>query len=69
MFNAINDDVSYFDVIEIWYIIPVIIIIVPLVYFIRVKVFNPLDNMSSEELEKELSVRNTIWDSFKDLFR
>ncbi len=69
LISTINDDVSFTDVVEIWFLIPVMAVIVPLVYLIRAKIFTSMHNPSLEEIEYELQNKKSIFSHFKDIFR
>lgn len=66
---AINDDVKFSDEIEIWFLIPIMAVIVPLVYLIRAKIFASMHNPTLEEIEYELQNKKNIFTHFRDLFR
>lgn len=66
---VINDDIRYTDIVEIWYLIPIMAIIVPIVYLIRVKLFASIHDPNMEQFEKELGIRRGVWGQIKDLFR
>lgn len=66
---VINDDVKFTDEVEIWYLIPLMSIIVPLVYLIRAKIFASMHNPTLEEIEYELQNKKNIFTHFRDLFR
>lgn len=57
------------DEVELFYMIPVMMVIVPMVYLIRAKVFNRMRGDNLREFEEELKQKRTIWDELKDLFR
>jgi len=67
--SIFNDDLRYFDNVEIWYLIPVMCFIVPLVYLIRAKIFYNMHNPTLEEIELELQQRKSLFQHFKDIFR
>ncbi|HIB37754.1 MAG TPA: hypothetical protein EYO36_09375 [Mesonia sp.] len=69
LISTINDDVSFTDVVEIWFLIPVMAVIVPLVYLIRAKIFASMHNPTLEEIEIELQHKKNIFSHFRDLFR
>ena len=69
LISAINDDVKITDIVEIWFLIPVMAIIVPLVYLIRAKIFASMHNPTLEEIEYELQNKKNIFSHFRDLFR
>ncbi|WP_461534051.1 hypothetical protein [Sinomicrobium sp.] len=55
LFHVINDDVEYIDETEIYYLIPIMFIIIPIVYFIRIKLFDKLVNgIDMKKLDREL---------------
>lgn len=66
---VINDDVKFTDEVEIWFLIPLMSIIVPLVYLIRAKIFASMHNPTLEEIEYELQNKKNIFTHFRDLFR
>lgn len=68
LWNIINQSKSI-DVVELIYMIPVMLIVVPMVYLIRAKLFSRIRNMDSEEFEEDLYKERTMWDELKDLFR
>lgn len=57
------------DVVELYYMIPVMLVLIPMVYLIRAKVFNRMRGDNLREFEEELKQKRTIWDELKDLFR
>lgn len=57
------------DEVEIYYILPMMMILVPSVYLIRAKLFDKVRGKNLAELEEELSKPMTLWDQFKDLFK
>ncbi|UNY98159.1 hypothetical protein MQE36_13825 [Zhouia spongiae] len=53
--SAINDDFHIIDDFSIYYVIPVMMIIIPIVYLIRVKIFDKVvHGIDLKEIEKEL---------------
>ncbi|MFK7748185.1 MAG: hypothetical protein AB8B65_07335 [Kordia sp.] len=40
IFSILNDDKKYIDELEIYWLIPIMMIIIPIVYFIRIKLFD-----------------------------
>lgn len=69
MFNVLNDDVQYFDVVELWYVFPMILIIVPFMYLIRAKLFEEINDESLEEFEERIGAKRNIFQQIGDLFR
>jgi hypothetical protein len=67
--SALNDDIRFSDVVEIWFLIPIMCVIVPLVYLIRAKIFYSMHNPTLEEIELELQQKKSIFSHFKDIFR
>jgi len=69
LFNVINDDKSFVDEVEIWWLLPIMLIIVPLIYLIRAKLFAKIRGKDLESFEAELMAKKNIWGQIKDLFR
>lgn len=54
LFNLINDDVSFADEVEIWWLLPIMFVIIPFVYLIRAKLFDKIRGNDLEAFEKEI---------------
>jgi len=53
--NVINDEAQTFDEVEIYFVIPVMMIIIPIVYFIRIKLFDKyVYGIDLEQIDAEL---------------
>jgi hypothetical protein len=57
------------DEIELYYVFPIMMIIIPSVYLIRAKLFNTLRGTDLEAFEEELGAKKTLLQQLKDLFR
>ena len=57
------------DEIELYYVFPIMMIVVPSVYLIRAKLFNTLRGTDLKAFEEELGANKTILQQLKDLFR
>jgi di/tricarboxylate transporter len=57
------------DEVELLYMIPVMLIIIPAVYLIRAKVFNRLRGDDLKAFEEDLKKKRTLLDELKELFR
>lgn len=57
------------DELEIYYIIPLMMIIVPFVYLIRAKLFAKVRGNDLQTFEEELGQKRSMWQQIKDLFR
>ena len=57
------------DEVELLYMIPIMLIIIPAVYLIRAKVFSRVRGDDMRAFEEELKTKRTLWDELKDLFR
>ena len=68
LWGVINENWGL-DELEIYYLIPLMIILVPAVYLIRAKLFNSVRGNNLETFEEDLLVRKTLWEQIKDLFR
>ncbi len=67
----LNDDLKYVDDNQIYYLIPIMAVVIPTIYLIRARIFNRINeaNKSLEELEEEfkLSPKN-FWGKVKEYF-
>ncbi|EIJ40224.1 hypothetical protein JoomaDRAFT_3278 [Galbibacter orientalis DSM 19592] len=53
--SSLNDDIRYIDEFEIYYIIPVMMIVIPIVYLIRLKLFDKVvHGIDLDKIDKEL---------------
>ncbi len=68
LWAVINQNTSP-DEIELIYILPLMMIIVPLVYLIRAKLFSKIRGNDLAQFEEELGRKQTIWEQITDLFR
>ena len=57
------------DEIELFYVFPIMMIVVPSVYLIRAKLFNTLRGTDLKAFEEELGNKKTLLQQLKDLFR
>ena len=63
--NESND----FDEVELFYILPLMMILIPFVYVIRAKLFAKIRYNDTTSFEEELSQKRSTWQQIKDLFR
>ncbi|MEZ4857796.1 MAG: hypothetical protein R2781_03210 [Flavobacteriaceae bacterium] len=57
------------DELELYYIIPLMMVLVPFVYLIRAKLFAKVRGNDLKSFEKELGQTRTLWQQIKDLFQ
>ncbi len=57
------------DEVEILYLIPLMMVVIPFVYLIRAKLFNKIREDNLESFEEELMQKRSLWQQIKDLFR
>ncbi len=57
------------DVVELYYLLPLMMIVIPAVYVVRAKLFAKIHNNDLKSFEEELAKEKTIWQQIKDLFR
>tara|TARA_B100000795_G_scaffold233656_1_gene192495 strand:- start:13 stop:540 length:528 start_codon:yes stop_codon:yes gene_type:complete len=57
------------DEIELYYVFPIMMVIIPSVYLIRAKLFNTLRGTDLEAFEEELGANKTLLQQLNDLFR
>lgn len=69
LITVLNDDVQYFDLVEIWYVFPMMLVIVPFIYLIRAKLFTEIHGGDLEEFEDKLGAKRNILQQIGDLFR
>ncbi|MEM6722161.1 MAG: hypothetical protein AAF611_22730 [Bacteroidota bacterium] len=56
LISIINDDVQSVDEVEIYYVLPVMMIIVPIVYWIRIKLFDKhVHGIDLKKIDAELA--------------
>ena len=68
LWGVINENQGL-DELELYYILPLMMVVVPFVYLIRAKLFNQMRNESLESFEEELTTKRSFWQQIKDLFR
>tara|TARA_R100000353_G_scaffold176127_1_gene149532 strand:- start:27281 stop:27595 length:315 start_codon:yes stop_codon:yes gene_type:complete len=68
LFSVINDDVGIVDEVEIWWLFPIMLFIIPLVYLIKAKLANSMKEHDLKSFEEELSQQKSFWQQLKDLF-
>lgn len=69
LFSVINDDASFVDEVEFWWVFPIMLVIIPLVYLTRAKIFSKMNVIDDKTFENELSKKRTVVEQIKDLFR
>mgnify|MGYP003150436762 CR=1 FL=1 len=57
------------DELEIYFVLPLMMILVPLVYLVRAKLFNKIRGTDLKSFEEDLLVKKTMWQQIRDLFR
>ena len=68
LWNIINQSINI-DVVELIYMIPVMLVVIPMVYLIRAKLFSRIRDVDLKEFEEDLYKERTMWDELRDLFR
>jgi len=68
LWGVINESQNL-DELELIYILPLMMILVPAVYLIRAKIFNSVRGTDLRSFEEDLLVKKTFWQQIKDLFR
>lgn len=60
---------NYFvDELEIVYVIPIMLVIIPFVYLIRAKLFSRMRHDDLKSFEEDLLHKKSMWQQFKELF-
>ena len=66
---VINDDGDFVDEFQLYFLIPIMAIVIPSIYLIRAKMFNRITSQSMQDLEDEYRVGpRSVWDKVKDYF-
>lgn len=68
-FLTIINQSNGIDEVELIYIIPLLLILVPAVYLIRAKLFSKIRGNDLDQFEAELGTQRTFWQQILDLFR
>lgn len=68
LWGVINES-NQLDELELIYLFPLMMFLVPLVYLIRAKLFAKVRGNDLESFEAELMEKKTAWQQIKDLFR
>jgi len=68
LFSVVNDDAGFVDEVEIWWLLPIMLVIIPFVYLIRAKLYNKLSDNDLKSFEEDLGAEKNIWRQIKDLF-
>ena len=68
LWGLINENGGY-DEIELIYILPLMMVIIPFVYLIRAKLFNSVRGDDLQSFEEELGKNKSVLGQIKDLFR
>lgn len=68
LFSIINENYNV-DEVEIFYLIPLMMILVPFVYLIRAKMFSEMRKDDLKSFEEDLLQKKSFWQQIKELFR
>jgi len=68
LWGLINEN-SMLDELELYYVLPLMMILIPFVYVIRAKLFDKVRGDNLQSFEEELSQKRTTWEQIKDLFQ
>jgi len=68
LWGIINES-NNLDELELYYLIPLMMVLVPAVYLIRAKLFNKVRGDDLKKFEEDLMAKKSMWQQFKDLFR
>ncbi len=66
---AIINESGNYDELELLYLLPLMMILIPIVYVIRAKLFDKVRGDDLKSFEEELGQKRTAWQQIKDLFR
>lgn len=68
LWGIINQN-NNLDELELYYVFPLMVVIVPFVYLIRAKLFSKVRGNDLTSFEQELGTQKSVWGQIKDLFR
>jgi len=68
LWGVLNES-NNLDSLELYYIFPLMLIVVPSVYLIRAKIFNKMRDQDLRSFEEELGAKRSVWQQIRDLFR
>ncbi|MGO3183717.1 MAG: hypothetical protein ACTIJ9_12890 [Aequorivita sp.] len=68
LFSIIKQNYNV-DEVEIIYVIPIMLVVIPSVYLIRAKLFSQMRNDDLKSFEEDLLQKKSIWGQIKELFR
>ena len=68
LWGVINEN-GGMDELEIYYVIPLMMFLIPAVYLIRAKLFAKIRLNDLQSIEEEFMTKRTFWQQIKDLFR
>jgi len=69
LWALIRESSGKYDELELFYVVPLMAIVVPFVYLIRAKLFNKMRGNDLESFEEELKQEKGLIGQLKDLFR
>lgn len=68
LFNILKQNLNA-DEVEIIYVIPIMMVLVPFVYLIRAKLFSQMRQNDLKTFEEELLQKRSFWQQLRDLFQ
>ncbi len=68
LWGVINESNSL-DELELYYVLPLMMVLIPFVYVIRAKLFAKIHDDDLKSFEEELGQNRTTWQQVRDLFR
>ena len=68
LFSIINQNYNV-DEVEIIYVVPIMMVVIPFVYLIRAKLFSRMREDALKSFEADLLQKKSIWQQIKELFR
>ena len=68
LFSIINQNYNV-DEVEIIYVVPIMMVVIPFVYLIRAKLFSRMREDDLKSFEADLLQKKSIWQQIKELFR
>lgn len=69
VFSALNDETDFMDELHLFYLIPMMAVVIPSIYLVRAKMFNRITSQSMQDIEDEYRIGpRSVWEKVKEFF-
>lgn len=69
LWGLVRESNNIIDELEIYYLLPLMMVVIPAVYLVRAKLFAKVRGDDLKTFEEELARERSVWQQIKDLFR